>query len=102
MELIWEGLRKAFQLMISFDPLVMEAAARTLFVSITAITIATVIGLPAGTALARVDFIGKGVLVLIFRASMAVPTDGLPPIFNSTKPRPFLPATHCKPSLSRC
>ena len=74
MELIWEGLRKAFHLMLTFDPLVMEAAARTLFVSITAITIATVIGLPAGTALARVDFVGKGALVLVFRASMAVPT----------------------------
>ncbi len=74
MELIWDGLAEAFRLIATFDPLVRGAALRTLWVSLTSVAIATAIGLPFGTALARIDFAGRGVVVLALRASMAVPT----------------------------
>ena len=74
MELLWEGLAEALRLVVTFDPLVMEAAARTIFVSTTSVGLATVIGLPGGAALARLDFRGKTVLILILRAGMALPT----------------------------
>ena len=74
MELIWDGLREAFRLIVSFDPLVISAAARTVWISSLAVVLAAVVGLPLGTSLARVTFPGKGAVVVAFRAGMAVPT----------------------------
>lgn len=74
MELIWDGLKEACQLVLTFDPLVMSAAGRTVVISTLAVFLAAVIGLPLGTVLARVEFRGKRVLILVIRAAMAVPT----------------------------
>jgi tungstate transport system permease protein len=74
MGLIWTGLRDAFHLLITFDPLVMSAAWRSLWISTLAVAFAVAIGLPVGTALARARFRGSRLLVMSFRAGMAVPT----------------------------
>ena len=74
MELIWAGLRDALHLLFTFDPLVISAAWRSLWISSLAIACAVAIGLPAGSALARARFRGKRVLVVAARAGMAVPT----------------------------
>lgn len=74
MELIWEGLQDAFRLLLQFDPLVMDAAARSVWISALAVALATLVGLPLGTLLARISFPGRRFLVLVFRASMALPT----------------------------
>jgi len=74
MDLIWGGLREAWGLLIRFDPQVMDAAARSLWVSLSAVALATLVGLPLGTLLARVPFAGRHLLVLAFRAAMAFPT----------------------------
>jgi tungstate transport system permease protein len=74
MDLISEGIRDAFDLLIRFDPQVLGAAARSIWISCLAVGLATIFGLPLGTLLARRLFLGRGVCVLLFRASMAFPT----------------------------
>lgn len=74
MELIWEGCREAFRLLIHGDPLVYAAAARSTWISALAVGLATLVGLPLGTLLARTSFPLRPLLVLLFRAGMALPT----------------------------
>ncbi len=74
MNLLWDGLSEAFHLVTTFDPLVMGAACRTLWVSVAAVGLAAMVGLPAGTLLARLRFPGRWLAVLLFRAGMAFPT----------------------------
>ena len=74
MELIWEGFREAVRLAARFDPLVVGAAARSLWISTLAVGAAGLLGLPIGSGLARVTFWGRAGVVLAFRAGMAFPT----------------------------
>ncbi len=74
MELLWEGLREAFRLVLAFDPMVMGAAWRSLWISALAVCLAAAVGLPLGTLLARAAVPGGRMLVLVSRAGMAVPT----------------------------
>ncbi len=74
MNLIWEGFQDAFRLLLHFDPLVLDAAARSLWISVLAVGLATLVGLPLGTLLARISFPARGFVVLAFRAGMALPT----------------------------
>ena len=74
MDLIWEGVGEAFDLLIDWDPQVIDAAARSLWISVLAVALATIAGLPLGTLLARISFPGRSFVVLVFRASMAFPT----------------------------
>ena len=74
MELILEGFAEAFRLLITFDPDVFDAAFRSLWISMLAVSLATIIGLPIGVLLARVNFHGRWLFVLACRAAMALPT----------------------------
>jgi len=74
MDLIWEGFQEAFRLLVHFDPLVLDAAVRSMWISLLAVGVATVVGLPLGTLLARISFPARAFVVLAFRAGMALPT----------------------------
>ena len=74
MDLIWEGCREAFRLLIHRDPLVFDAAARSVWISLLAVGLATIVGLPVGTLLARMSFPARDLMVLACRAGMALPT----------------------------
>jgi tungstate transport system permease protein len=74
MELLWNGMIEAMRLLASFDPLVMDAAWRSLWVSSLAVFVAALIGLPIGTVLARRRFWGRAVFILAARLGMSVPT----------------------------
>ena len=74
MELILDGLQESIRLILQWDPVVVDAAFRSLWISLFAVAVAAVIGLPLGTLLARVSFPGHGLLVLAFRGGMAFPT----------------------------
>jgi tungstate transport system permease protein len=74
MDLIREGFRESFLLLVHFDPLVIDAALRSLWISLAAVGLASLIGVPLGTFLARMSFPARGVVVLAFRAGMAFPT----------------------------
>ncbi|MBD3764613.1 MAG: ABC transporter permease [Rhodobacterales bacterium] len=65
----------AFTLMQRADPALMQIIGLSLRVTLTAVLIACVIGLPLGAALALARFPGRGGVIVLFNALM-----GLPPV----------------------
>ena len=72
--MLLDGLREAAHLLITGDPQVLAAAWRSLWISVAAVILASIGGIPLGVGLAQSSFPGRGALVLFFRAGMAVPT----------------------------
>lgn len=70
-----QAFQKALQLIVQLDPDLIEIVALSLQVSLTAVFIAGLIGLPLGAALALYKFFGRGLLVAILNTFM-----GLPPV----------------------
>ena len=75
MDLIWEGITKAFQLMLARDPEVLQITFLTLRVSGLATLISLLIGVPLGTFLALARFPGRNATVSLVNMGM-----GLPPV----------------------
>jgi tungstate transport system permease protein len=75
MDLIVDGIFKAFQLLISLDPEVMAIALLSLKVSGLATLLSLVIGIGVGTLIALTAFPGKKILVSLVNTGM-----GLPPV----------------------
>lgn len=73
MELIWEGIKEAFILILSGDPEIWEITWLTLKVSGAATAISLVTGLPLGTWLAMRRFTGRGCLFSFINTGMAFP-----------------------------
>jgi tungstate transport system permease protein len=65
----------AFQLILSGDPVLANIVTLSLSVSLSAVLISCLIGLPLGAALALSRFRGRGVIIVVFNALM-----GLPPV----------------------
>ena len=74
MQQMYDGFAEALRMIFTGEPLVYAAAWRTAWISVSAVALATILGLPIGVGLARTPFIGNRLLVLIFRAGMALPT----------------------------
>ena len=72
---IWEGLASAFWLIARFDADLVEITLRSLQVTITAVAIAAVIGVPLGAWLAVSRFRYRRVVIAVLNALM-----GLPPV----------------------
>jgi tungstate transport system permease protein len=72
---ITEALGAAGAMMFSFDPKLIEIVLLSLRVSLTAVAIASVIGLPLGAAIAVNRFTGRRALIVVLNALM-----GLPPV----------------------
>ncbi len=75
MELILQGIIKAFHLLVSFDPEVMGITWLSLKISGTATFISLFIGVSIGVAVALNDFFGKRLVISIINTGM-----GLPPV----------------------
>jgi tungstate transport system permease protein len=73
MELIWEGLKKAFWLLATLDPEVMGISWLSLKISGTATLISLVFGVGGGTALALSRFPGRRIVVSLVNTGMGVP-----------------------------
>jgi len=71
---IWDGLTKAIELLISFDPQVMEIAGRSLTISGTACLLASLISLPLGSLIHFHHFRGKRTLINIIQTLFFLPT----------------------------
>jgi tungstate transport system permease protein len=71
---IREGILEALRLLLRLDASVIDAATRSLWISVVAVVTATVVGIAVGLLLARKQFPGRSVLVLLFRVGMSVPT----------------------------
>jgi tungstate transport system permease protein len=65
----------ALRLMTGFDPALIEIVSRSLMVSLSALLLATVIGLPLGALVAIARFPGRGAIAVTLSAFM-----GLPPV----------------------
>ena len=75
MDLIIEGLKSAFQMLLSGDPEIFEITWRTLRVCLTATIISAVIGIPIGIVLGMTRFPGRKLLLVFINIGM-----GLPPV----------------------
>lgn len=75
MELIFEGIKKAFILLVTFDPEVMGIMLLSLKVSGTATFVSLLIGITTGTIIALSTFPGKKIVVSLVNTGM-----GLPPV----------------------
>lgn len=65
----------AAQLLVQRDPALIEIIGRSLHVSLTAVVLAALVGLPAGAVLTLVPFRGRGAVVIALNGLM-----GLPPV----------------------
>jgi len=74
---ILDGLIKAFQLIFSGDPRVIEITLRSLYVSGTATLVATLWGLPIAMTLSLKSFRGRFLVKNIFNTLLGIPTVGL-------------------------
>lgn len=70
-----EPFSTAFHLIVSGDPVLAQIVALSLRVTLTAVLVASIIGLPLGAALALARFPGRGGVIVVFNALM-----GLPPV----------------------
>jgi tungstate transport system permease protein len=75
MELIWEGIIKAFRLLAGLDREVLQITLLSLKVSGSATLISLFLGISSGTVLALSSFPGKRLLVSMVNTGM-----GLPPV----------------------
>jgi tungstate transport system permease protein len=73
MELILEGIKKAFLLLITFDPEVMGITLLSLQVSGIATLISLFIGISIGTTVALSNFPGRKIVVSLINTGMALP-----------------------------
>ena len=65
----------AFHLILTADPVLAEIVALSLGVTLSAVLVSGLVGLPLGAALALSRFPGRGAVIIVFNALM-----GLPPV----------------------
>ncbi len=75
MDVIWQGLKEGFMLILSLDQELIQVTLLSLHVSLTALIIAGIIGIPAGAFLALKNFHGRRLILNITYTLM-----GLPPV----------------------
>ncbi|MBM3210906.1 ABC transporter permease subunit [Candidatus Poribacteria bacterium] len=74
MNYIFEGFRRAFYLIFTFDPEVFSAVFVSLRVSCIAIVLATIVGIALGFLISINEFRSKRLLITILNTLMAMPT----------------------------
>jgi tungstate transport system permease protein len=74
-DLVWEGLRKALELLLSLDPEVLRITWLSLKVSGAATLVSLAIGLTVAVAVALNEFPGKRLVIALLNTGM-----GLPPV----------------------
>jgi tungstate transport system permease protein len=73
MDYIIEGIKKACGLIVSLDPEIYGIVGLSLFVSLLAVGISLVMGIPLGMGLGIRNFRGKGVILRIIYTLMSMP-----------------------------
>ncbi len=73
MDLILEGIKKAFWLLVSFDPEVLGITFLSIKVSGSATLISLVIGISVGASVALTRFPGRRIVVSLINTGMALP-----------------------------
>ncbi len=75
MELIWQGIVKAIELVFGFDPEVWAITWLSLKISGSATLISLLLGIPLGIMLALTQFFGRSFIIALVNTGM-----GLPPV----------------------
>ena len=75
MDLLWEGLRKALELLLTLDPEVLRVTLLSLKISGAATLISLVLGLGVAVPVALNEFPGKRLVIALLNTGM-----GLPPV----------------------
>ena len=73
MDLILEGIKKAFWLLVSFDPEVLGITFLSIKVSGSATLISLIIGISVGASVALTRFPGRSIVVSLINTGMALP-----------------------------
>jgi tungstate transport system permease protein len=73
MDLILEGIKKAFWLLVSFDPEVLGITLLSIKVSGSATLISLVVGVSVGASVALTRFPGRRIVVSLINTGMALP-----------------------------
>jgi tungstate transport system permease protein len=73
LDIVWEGIKQAFILLIQGDPAVLKVAGLSLLVSGIAPALSLVIGIPAGSALGLTRFTGRRMVLALVNAGMGAP-----------------------------
>lgn len=73
MDLIWDGLKQALQMILSGDKEIFEISLLTLRVSFTAILVSTLIGIPIGVLLGLKKFPGRKLILVFVNIGMGIP-----------------------------
>ena len=71
---LYQGFTKAFELLVSFDPEVMEITGRTLAIALSSCIISTIFCLPLGSLIHFRRFPGKRVLINLIQTFYSIPT----------------------------
>ncbi len=71
---IWNGLTRAFELIVTFDPEVMAIAWLSLRIAFSSVLIAAIISLPLGALIHFHSFPGKRLLISVIQTFYSVPT----------------------------
>ena len=71
---LWQGLTKAIELIVSFDPEVMEIAGRSLRISVTSALLASLVCIPLGNLIHFRQFPGKRFLISLIQTFYSIPT----------------------------
>jgi len=74
MEYLLQGIFKAFHLMLSFDPEVYGIVGFSIKISTIATFLASLVGIPAGFAIALRNFKGKSFLIILTNTLIGMPT----------------------------
>lgn len=70
-----DSMLAAVELVLGLDPDLLEIVSLSLYVSLSAVTIASLIGMPLGALVALARFPGRGAVIVLLNAFM-----GLPPV----------------------
>ncbi len=73
MDVLFNGLKEALALLAGLDPYILSVTLLSLKVSLIAVVIALLIGIPAGVILSLTDFPGRGFVVSVINTGMSLP-----------------------------
>ena len=71
---LWQGLVKAIELIISFDPDVMQISGRSLQIAVTSTILASLLCIPLGSLIHFNNFRGKRFLISLIQTFYSIPT----------------------------
>ncbi|MHC9538329.1 MAG: ABC transporter permease [Vulcanimicrobiota bacterium] len=73
MDILFNGFKEALALLAGLDPYIISVTMLSLKVSLIAVAIALLIGIPAGVLLSLSEFPGRGFVVAIVNTGMSLP-----------------------------